>query len=34
MSKELLALIVLNYAWIGYLPVGFFRRDGKLNLGW
>ena len=34
MSKELLTLIVINYAWIGYLPVGFFRRDGKLNLAW
>jgi protein-S-isoprenylcysteine O-methyltransferase Ste14 len=33
-SLALLVLICVNFAWIGYLPVGFFRRDGSFNLRW
>ncbi|MEB3284777.1 MAG: isoprenylcysteine carboxylmethyltransferase family protein [Candidatus Sericytochromatia bacterium] len=34
MSLALLVLICINFAWIGYLPVGFFRRDGSFNFRW
>ncbi|MEB3196333.1 MAG: isoprenylcysteine carboxylmethyltransferase family protein [Candidatus Sericytochromatia bacterium] len=34
LTLPLLVLICVNFAWIGYLPLGFFRRDGQYNLRW
>ncbi len=34
MSAQVLALIVLNFIYIGALPVIFFKKGGRLNLIW
>jgi protein-S-isoprenylcysteine O-methyltransferase Ste14 len=34
MNTSIVVLLLLNYAYIGLLPIIFFRRDGKLNYQW
>jgi protein-S-isoprenylcysteine O-methyltransferase Ste14 len=34
MSTAIFVLVMMNLAYIGLLPVIFFRRDGKLNYKW
>ena len=34
MNKAVFLLYLLNFMWIGALPIVFFKKDGRLNLLW